>query len=141
MAYVEVENTVETMLKTAFTTGGVTQDIYGAWIDDSGTDDRETRSSPHVQIIAAPNIPYGWHEPRRRVPVTIEVWSKYAEDPTGTTFSSLYHDVRQLIDETSFSHASFTAVAVYPVEGGSVLTDGYWRLATIQLDVEVCVAT
>ncbi len=144
MSYYNVEHAVEAMLKTAFqtklTTAELTHEIKTYWGDESGDDDRETKTILEINIAAAPNEPQGWQDPHRILAVDVEILTQTAEDPTRALIKSGYDAVRESVDEDTFSSSAISVVNSIVVDAGTgVQTEGRWNIVYLPLTVDICV--
>ena len=149
MSYVAVESNVETMLKSAFETAldaaDLTCAVHGWWIDDASGDTEEEIEFPQVNIAAAPNVPDGWRQPLRFVPVTVEIITFAADDKKRQTLAAIYYAIREVIDTATFESDQFEHVPAVFVEtggdvlmGGSLLDPELYHVVRMELTVHVC---
>lgn len=146
MSYVNIENATEEMLKDAFQdaldTAELSATVRGWWLDDDTGASSEDEIFPQVNIKAAPNYGYegGYRQPLRLVPVTVDCITFAADDPKRQDVQALYHAIREVLDEDTFSHDSFSSVPAIEINrGGDVFLDeGVLNVIRTELTVHVC---
>jgi len=143
VAYQNVEARVEAALKSAIDAAiAASQTLTGYgiavrtyWGDDVAGDD--TLTLPLIGLQADPNVPYGYHGSKRRVPLIITMATAQPDDRDRAILKAIYDAVREIVDEDTISHAELTAIAIEITDGGTVEATDAANVITLACNAQV----
>jgi hypothetical protein len=146
MTYQSIEPEVEAVLiaaiEEALEDAEITATVRGWWNDETDNEGEEKLAFPQVNVEASPNIPQGYREPLRFVPVSLSLVTFEPDDKARQTILAIYDAIREILDEDDFTSTTlgeFPAVEI--LDSSSVTIDGgagLLNIITLQLTVHVC---
>lgn len=143
MSYQNIEGRIESALKSAVdaaieaseTLTGYGISVRTYWCDDAAGAD--SFALPLIGIMAEPNVPYGYHGFKRRVPVNIIIATAQPDDRDRAVAKAIYDAVREILDEDTVSHAELAAIAIEIADGGTATADADVNIISLSLNAQI----
>jgi len=146
MPYVNIEAATETAIITAINAAialdaglvalGIA--VRGCWTDDVAAA-ADTAPLPLVGVVASPNVPYGYHGAKRKVPVSIGIFTRQADDRDRASAKLIYDCVRNIMDTATLTSASLSAIAIEIVDSEPPTVNNEVNVITLAVNAQVAV--
>jgi hypothetical protein len=142
-----IEQAIEAAIKTAFDSdstlvidANTTAAFRSFWTDDVTDQEDEPVSLPMVAVAAGPNTEYDAMKgmPMRQVDVMVMIATDITDDPKRTQLATLYENVRDVFETTTFSPSTGTFNSCQVTDAATPYIDGNMNVVEMTVRFDVC---
>ena len=113
-------------------------------LDDLTLEPTEPTATTTIGIMASQDIPRGYKDPARTVPVTIALHTFYADDPKHAVLTALETSIRNNLESEAFSSqfakTGVTYNAIVFTDSGQPIADQQDSIIELSFVLHVCAA-